>query len=111
MTDIWRSFVAQRIMWTCNWTLLFHNSTVRQDRNDHSLLADFEDEISGYLNNHKIMDVLAELKLGQGIDAIADNLFICYQALVANEFIDPAELNLLSAWIKDIEAIKRARKP
>src|SRR5205807_7157091 len=51
MTDIWRSFVAQRIAWTCGWSILFHQSTVRQDRNDHNLMTDFKDEISGYSNN------------------------------------------------------------
>ncbi len=54
MTDIWRSFIAQRIAWTCGWPILFHNSTVWQERNEHSLLKDFEDEVPGYLNNSKI---------------------------------------------------------
>jgi hypothetical protein len=109
MTDIWRSFVAQRVMWASDWTLLFHNSTVRQERNDHSLMADFEDEISGYLNNHKIMDALVGLNLKQGSDALTDNLFVCYEKLVASGFLDSAELRLLSAWIKDIDAIKVAK--
>src|SRR5204863_4881711 len=47
MTDIWRSFIAQRIAWTCDWSVLFHNSTVWQERNEHSLLKDFEDEVPG----------------------------------------------------------------
>jgi hypothetical protein len=109
MTDIWRSFVAQRILWTCDWTLLFHNSTVRQDRNDHSLIADFEDEISGYLNNHKIMDDLSGIKLKSGVGAMTDNLFVCYERLVKMKLIDVKELALLEAWISDLEAIKRDR--
>jgi len=36
MTDIWRSFIAQRIAWTCDWSILFHNSTVIQKRNAHT---------------------------------------------------------------------------
>ena len=30
MTDIWRSFVAQRIAWVNGWSVLFHEATVRQ---------------------------------------------------------------------------------
>jgi hypothetical protein len=109
MTDIWRSFVAQRILWTCDWTLLFHNSTVRQDRNDHSLIHDFEDEISGYLNNHKIMDSLSAIKLQSGVEAIHDNLFVCYEKLVEMNLIDAKELVLLAAWISDLKEIKQNR--
>jgi hypothetical protein len=107
MTDIWRSFVAQRIMWEYNWTLLFHNSTVRQERNDHSLIADFQDEISGYLNNDKIMNALASLKLPGGVQSINDHLLICYEELVALGFIDAKELPLLATWISDLEQIKQ----
>src|SRR6185436_15069807 len=60
MTDIWRSFVAQRIAWSCNWSILFHNATVRQERNEHSLIRDFEDEIPGYLNNARICKMLED---------------------------------------------------
>lgn len=104
MTDIWRSFIAQRILWTCDWGVLFHNSTVRQDRNDHSLMADFEDEISGYTNNHKIMDALINLSLPSGAAHLTDNLYTCYEALVRQQFIDKRELAILSAWINDFSA-------
>ena len=34
MTDIWRSFVAQRIAWENGWQLLFHGPTMEQERNE-----------------------------------------------------------------------------
>ncbi len=109
MTDIWRSFVAQRLLWTCDWTLLFHNSTVRQERNDHNLMLDFEDEISGYVNNHQIVEVLKSLNLGSGPERLAENLYLCYEALVAKAFIDKRELALVSAWIKDLATLAAGR--
>jgi hypothetical protein len=105
MTDIWRSFIAQRILWTCGWTVLFHNSTVRQERNDHSLMADFKDEISGYTNNLEIMQTLIQLDLALGVQAIPGNLRKCYQALVHKAFIGPEELPLVEAWLHDLEAL------
>ena len=41
MTDIWRSFVAQRIAWENGWRLLFHGPTMEQERNVHDLMKDF----------------------------------------------------------------------
>lgn len=63
MTDIWRSFVAQRVAWECGWSVLFHGPTVWQERNDHNLMRDFEDEVPGYLNNSAIREALESLSL------------------------------------------------
>jgi len=105
MTDIWRSFIAQRILWACGWTVLFHQSTVRQERNDHSLMGDFKDEISGYTNNLEIMQTLNQLDLSPGVQAIPGNLLKCYQALVQKAFIGAEELPLVEAWLHDLEAL------
>jgi hypothetical protein len=49
-TDIWRSFIGQRCLWEIGEGVTFHSpSEVYQDRNEHDLLKDFEDEIPGYL--------------------------------------------------------------
>ncbi len=106
MTDIWRSFVAQRIAWTCDWHVLFHQSTVRQERNDHRLLHDFEDEISGYLHNDKIFKTLQDLKLEKGTGKISENLKFCYHALIDLNLIGSQEMLLLEAWINDLRNLK-----
>ncbi|MEO8210380.1 MAG: STELLO glycosyltransferase family protein [bacterium] len=102
MTDIWRSFIAQRIGWTCGWSVLFHNATVWQERNEHSLLKDFEDEIPGYLNNSTICRQLEEINLENGIENIYENLFRCYSMMVEKNFIGKDELPLVEAWISDL---------
>jgi len=106
MTDIWRSFVAQRIMWENNWHLLFHESTVWQERNEHNLMKDFQDEIPGYLNNNRIVDALAELKLKQGIENLSENLLTCYNKLIEIEVIGKEEIYLLNAWLNDLKMLK-----
>jgi len=102
MTDIWRSFIAQRIAWTCGWSVLFHEADVWQDRNEHNLLKDFEDEIPGYLYNHRICESLENLDLKSGVTNIAGNMVTCYQMMVRNKYIGENELSLLEAWIEDI---------
>jgi hypothetical protein len=103
MTDIWRSFIAQRIAWTCDWPVLFHQSTVWQERNEHSLLKDFEDEVSGYLNNKKICDLILSLDLKSGKSNIENNIFKCYEALTENNFIGKQEMHLVECWIEDLK--------
>jgi hypothetical protein len=105
MTDIWRSFVAQRIAWTCGWNILFHSATMYQERNEHNLMDDFKDEITGYVNNKLIMERLQALKLKDGTENIPENLIACYKELIAMELIGSKELPLVQAWLKDIMSL------
>ena len=102
MTDIWRSFVAQRIAWDCNWPILFHKSTVSQERNPHNIMKDFIDEIPGYKLNENIMNSFIELELKKGIENIYDNMIVCYKNLINIGVIkDKRELLLLDKWLED----------
>jgi len=105
MTDIWRSFVAQRIAWSNDWAVLFHEPNGRQQRNKHNLLRDLTDEIPGYLNNAAIAEQLGELPLTAGEDKLVGNLYVCYQKLIEMGIIPSRELDLLEAWIADVCAL------
>ena len=105
MTDIWRSFVAQRIAWTCGWPILFHRSTVRQKRNDHNLMHDFRDEVSGYTNNLELFKNLEELKLGHGPEYIPSNMIACYRRLIEMGLVKSGEMKLLEAWLSDLASL------
>jgi hypothetical protein len=105
MTDIWRSLIAQRICWANGWSVLFHEATVFQERNDHNLMRDFEDEVPGYLHNRRIAEALAKLSLKRGPAAMADNLLCCYEALIALEVLEAVEMPLLKAWLHDLQML------
>lgn len=109
MTDIWRSFVAQRIAWENDWKLLFHEPTVWQERNEHNLMRDFADEIPGYLHNERIRKTLDDLSLDRGTESLGRNLRTCYKALVELDVVGEAELPLLDAWVADLDWIGEAR--
>ncbi|SRR5216683_1996801 len=105
MTDIWRSFIAQRIAWTNNWGILFHEPTVWQERNEHNLMLNFRDEVPGYLHNREICEALENLSLEPGVERINDNLRRCYEKLVDMGIMVPAELTLLDAWLEDLSCL------
>jgi hypothetical protein len=104
MTDIWRSFIAQKIAWVNGWSILFHEPNVWQERNDHNLMRDFADEVPGYLHNRAMGEVLDTLELRPGADAMPSNLRRCYQALVEKSWIGKEELPLLDAWLADLRS-------
>lgn len=105
MTDIWRSFIAQRICRENGWCILFHEPHVRQERNAHDLLKDFQDEISGYLNNGRLCEILDDLDLLPGRDKLAENMRRCYRALVEATIMKPEELDLLDIWLDEISKL------
>ena len=106
MTDIWRSFIAQRIAWENGWSVLFHQPTVYQERNQHNLMRDFQEEIPGYIHNKAIGQTLENLKLTPGLHKLSENLLVCYEALVSMGFIDNQELNLVQAWLDDLKKLQ-----
>lgn len=103
MTDIWRSFVAQRCLWEMGEGVTFHSpAEVFQDRNEHDLLKDFEQEIPGYLLNDKIVEILSGLTLNGDV---FENLMACYKALENEQIVPMHEIRSVGAWIKDLQKI------
>lgn len=102
MCDIWKSFVAQRCLWAMGFGLVFHAPEVFQERNEHNLMKDFEDEVPGYLHNTHIAEALDDLSL---TGSPADDLMTCYEALVKTGHVPDKELALVDSWCRDLEGI------
>ena len=104
MTDIYRSLIAQRIAWENNWSILFHKPTVYQKRNEHNLMKDFTDEVPGYLQVENIQEALNKITLKSGIKNIPNAMRKCYRTLVDKKIFDAKEMNVLEAWLKDLNS-------
>jgi hypothetical protein len=109
MTDIWRSFVAQRCLWAMGHGVVFHGAEMFQERNEHNLLRDFEQEVPGYLGNERFRQVLDALELEAGSHAAGANLRRCYHALEQAGLIERRELALVDAWLQDTATATGAR--
>lgn len=108
MTDIWRSFIAQRCLWELGYELEFHHADVQQMRNEHDLMRDFEQESVGYLRNEEIRGILESCVLSAAPSSLSDNLMTCYDALVCASVVQREELGLVEAWIHDCKAAATA---
>lgn len=105
MTDIWRSFVAQRCLWALGGVVTFHAPEVVQERNEHNLMRDFKDEVPGYLENDRISRLLEDLALESGPDAVGANLLRCYEALIKQRILPARERPLVKAWLADLKRV------
>jgi hypothetical protein len=108
MTDIWRSFVAQRCLWELGYELEFHHADVQQMRNEHDLMHDFEQESVGYLRNEEIRRILETCDLSPGPAYLSENLITCYETLTRADVVGREELDLVEAWIQDCGAARTA---
>lgn len=103
MCDIWKSFIAQRCLWAMNLGVVFHAPEVNQDRNEHDLQTDFNQEVDGYLQNDKISNILDNVELDSCETAVGSNMVRCYEALVNEGIFPNKEMGLVSAWVEDCE--------
>ena len=99
MTDIYRSFIAQRILAEEGSGIVFHGATVHQDRNVHSIIDDFRDENVCYIDDGAFMERLQALDLRDL--SRAERLRKCYACAVEHKYVQPEELTTLEAWVAD----------
>ena len=104
-TDILRGLVAQPIMWSAGYLLGFTQATVVQKRNEHDFLKDFISEIPVYQHADEIIEITqSAVKSGQ---SISDNLTNVYEALFRRNIVIAKELEVLDAWLKDVQEIEK----
>lgn len=107
MTDIWRSFIAQSYLLRNGYGISFHSPTVFQNRNAHNLMKDFQEEVPGYLNNEEIMRKLDNIPANIETENF---LRTAYSMLIDSGIIGENEMELLSAWIEDLNKLLINRK-
>lgn len=103
VSDIWRGYISQRLLWECDARLVFSGPNAIQNRNTHSLLHDFSQEQSLYLQASAFFDFLKQWK-GRSTDPL-ELIEMLFSDLVHNAFFDPNELTLLRAWLKDLQHV------
>ncbi len=101
-TDILRGYITQRIMWEYDLHLGFSCPDVFQERNIHNLMDDFRDEVQVYLEVERLARILLETEVKK---PMTEGLFSIYLALNRTGIVVKEELELLSLWCEDVEAI------
>jgi len=96
VTDIWRGYIAQRILWELNSQLIFTSPSVYQVRNVHNFMRDFEQELDLYLKTERLLNTMDSLEL-KGSQKVM--LRTVYEKLVKDGFFKKEELSILEEWL------------
>lgn len=102
--DIWRGYIAQRLLWEIEGVLCFTPPSAIQERNPHNLMHDFLDEQLLYLKTEAFIDFLMNWKPHSKVDVL-ESFQMLYFASAQQGFTDPREKQLVEAWITDIQEI------
>mmetsp|Transcript_19527 Transcript_19527/g.31988 ORF Transcript_19527/g.31988 Transcript_19527/m.31988 type:complete len:873 (-) Transcript_19527:419-3037(-) len=104
VSDIWRSYITQRLLWDIGDNLAFGTSTVIQKRNPHDYMQDFQDEIQLYVEAGKFVDFLLSWTPSAEKD-LPSRMVDLVIAAASHGFWEEADVNLTKAWISDLTAL------
>jgi len=103
LTDIWRSYWAQRLMWLLNSTLSFHGPNAYQLRNSHSYLEDYKQETNMYTKTQELIQFLYEWKCKY--KSFYSCLLDMSEKMALNNFWSLEEVNSIKYWLFDLRSI------
>ena len=101
-TDILRGMVAQRVLWEKGYTLGFIGASVFQERNEHSLIKDFTDEVPMFLEQNPLVARLASMDLSYA--TIGESMISIYQNLEAAGIVGTGEVAILQTFLEHMDA-------
>lgn len=100
VSDIWRSYWVQRLLWDIGANLCFTEPTANQYRNQHNLLKDFADEYDFYMNAERFIKALINWQ--SPTSDMQLNILALMKALVAQNFFKQEDAILMQAWLNDL---------
>lgn len=103
VSDIWRSYFMQRIMWDMDLHVAFTSPFVKQCRNVHSYIADLEAEDHLYGRTLELIRVL--LEWDPQAHTVAGRLLEIAGILYEHSFLELGDVYLMKAWVEDLQAI------
>ena len=95
--DIWGSYIAQRVLEVTDYHVLFGEPSVRQDRNEHDIICDLEQEVFGMRHTEQLLEALGET---YATGSIIEALRAVLSGLVDSPVVLPHDFfsEWLAAW-------------
>jgi len=103
VSDIWRAYLTQKLLWDIGQVISFAPAHVVHDRVAHDYLKDFQSEGDLYLKSAAIVGFLA--KWTSDAPTLVERLEQLWAALYSRGFVEEGDLRLAQAWIRDLLAI------
>lgn len=104
VTDILRSYIAQAILYKFQMGVRFYGPSAIQERNQHSLMSDFEQEIPLYINSSQMMlEINNAVQLAKGFH---EALSLTYFRLFELGHVQKIELEALNLWLAACQSLQ-----
>jgi hypothetical protein len=103
VTDIWRSYITQRIMKDLKLYVVFTPPIVVHERSAHDYLSDFVAEGALYDKASKLLDFLAAWSSDAG--TLPERIFDLWIELYERDYIELHDVNAVLEWLKTLQEI------
>ncbi|RCN49766.1 hypothetical protein ANCCAN_04223 [Ancylostoma caninum] len=103
VTDIWRSYFAQKLLHMIGENIAFYPVNAIQIRNAHNYLSDFESERDVYLKTEKIIEFLDEWRCSH--KEISECTILLAEEFRKRDFWGVTDAKLVRDWIYDLRTI------
>ena len=100
VTDIWRAYFTQRLLWDAGYRIAFSTPWVTQFRNAHNYLADFNSELPLYQQAGALVDVL--LAWRPTASTMPGRLEELYVMMYEMGIVGLDDVKLAQAWLHDL---------
>lgn len=103
VSDIWRAYLTQKLLWDVGQVVSFTPPHVVHDRVAHDYLKDFHSEQDLYYKSTAMVSFLA--RWTSDAPTLVERLEQLWAALYARGFVELGDLQLAQAWIRDLLAL------
>jgi hypothetical protein len=103
VSDIWRSYLVQRLLWDTGLRLAFAPPLVRQDRNVHNYIADFNAERQLYLQTEKFLEFLGSWESSES--TLPERMEDLWGAAYERGYVEISDLESLWLWIDALKLV------
>ena len=104
VTDIWRSYITQRIMKEVGLHVMYTPPIVNHERSSHDYLADFEAESDLYSKTTSLLSFLDNWV--PTANSFAETIFELWVALYEHDYIGLSDVEAMEEWLSFLLAIE-----
>ena len=103
VSDIWRSYFTQKVMWEQGKVMSFCPSIVNHIRNQHRLIKDFDAEMPLYTQAEALLRFLNDWEPKQ--KSIAGMMEEMYIEMYERGILEKKDVEFVQAWLQDLVSI------
>lgn len=103
VSDIWRSYFTQKVMWEQGKVISFCPSIVNHIRNQHRLIKDFDAEMPLYTQTEALLHFLNEwTPTKKGTTGMLEELYV---EMYERGILEKKDVEFMQAWLQDLVSV------